>query len=333
MIRRSCIAVGGLVLVAACGGRLSSQTSSAALDPASDSLTAPAVTTLPPTGTNCPSGTVHPNLCCSTTALDVTSCQGWTGDPLRACPAGTTTNPDPARCCSLEDPSQCSAPDPSEQGVPLASQCNMVCPPGTTYDGPTSPPTFALPDDVCVGPGGAVGLGPPEMVGPVTGSGPGIVSPPSDDADAGPYSAPPFDMCPVCPPGWTPDSAGDLCCRTPPGGAEECISLAYDLPGAPIESVSCTGPSDYSSCVCSDVSGGHSYAMTCAAVSGGEAYCTCHEDGATTGTFTTSSDVLDPYSGASTTAFDGAHGCGFPLGVSPGGTAGGGSAGGGATGP
>ncbi len=189
----------------------------------------------------------------------------------------------------------------------------MVCGPGATYVGPSTPPVYALPGDVCSGPSGLTGLGPPEPTagpGPVTGTGNGIVGP---EADAGPYSAPPFDLCPTCPTGWTPDSAGSVCCRTIASDVEQCFSPAYYLPSASVTTLDCSGPADDSSCACSEGYGGHAYTMSCAAAAGGEADCTCAEDGVTTTTFTTSSAVLDPLSDASSAEFGASGGCGFPL--------------------
>jgi hypothetical protein len=134
---------------------------------------------------SCPSGWVHPNICCSDDSA--ASCGSWASNPLRACSAGDTTYPDLLQCCSLSDPnpSHCTSAPPDAGTVaspPPAFGCGFACPPGwwtqgagITPGGPESAACCTLDgtNTVCVAQSATetVSLSPPSTcTAPVTGA-------------------------------------------------------------------------------------------------------------------------------------------------------------------
>jgi hypothetical protein len=163
----------------------------------------------------CGAGSEHPNVCCQA-GPGVASCGTYLLTPFALCPGGFSTFPDPRSCCSLTDPTSCSAP-PTTTGSSVFSTCVIVCPPGEyeadaggccSYDANTGATSCT----------GAVSTNVPTPICSVPDCAPGGTCPTSCETTG----------CGSCPSGFSPpnDAGSPLCCGDGGTLGPECFSQA-----------------------------------------------------------------------------------------------------------
>lgn len=216
----------------------------------------------------CPSGSAHPNVCCTATAGAASTCGNYPGAPFQACETGYQTYPDPRSCCDLAGTKDCAAASAagfggntgstgSDAGGPVnmsggsnGSACVYACPVGYYPD------ATGAPGVCCTSTGANVEscMASASEDCPVCGCPacpPGAPCAPCDCPPATPNCGAPVPsgppQCDACPSGWmAPEGTPGLCCRQDTSTGEiECFSQAV-APPAPSSGSSSGNPTPVS---------------------------------------------------------------------------------------
>jgi hypothetical protein len=205
----------------------------------------------------CGASFAHATVCCAGAR-----CTTRDNAPFHPCATGETAYPDGLRCCSLSDPSQCTACDPNTAAcgttaspgstltptpvAPSIGGCEH-CPPGYTGGTPSTTGCCRSTENesMCMGVSGCAGAGCPQR------------------AACAPSCAAGFVL--------TPPQI-DVCCRAG-GDRTDCyVWVAGDVNG-----LSCGG--NGTACACQRDLDGHAYQMDC---DDGTLRCSCSVDGTIT---------------------------------------------------
>ena len=173
----------------------------------------------------CPTGTAHPNVCCTGGPFMPAACTENIAAPFGACGTDALTFPGPTECCPL-DGGACEVASTADGGSG-GGTCSFLCGPGGYW-----PKQLA---DAA-----AVGL---ETCTPSTSTNEPCVfccdphegCPTNQSSCGGPGDGCTGGLanlqCAACPAGWSVPASGqfDLCCRSDPNRRTECFSLSAQI--------------------------------------------------------------------------------------------------------
>jgi hypothetical protein len=240
------------IVLMACGGK----TISIGGETQSDTIVPSAVKVAT---SECSQGFEHSNICCTGGSNgSEPTCKSYPDDPFHPCDSGWTTYPNAATCCSLDDPSSCTAScgngstgNSGECEIPPSTvsvssdggyvidagasdtTCESRCPPGYTGISPYNSNGCCQTDssgaETCYGESVAfadASAGRDDAsVGPILLPDGGVY----DAGESVPPSTGEVSACAFeCPDGWfVADAIEGVCCNNSANGTEECFAAVF----------------------------------------------------------------------------------------------------------